>query len=359
VDAAAPPDIAVRYFDGRSGKPVAARLTRQNDHLCVIAQGLEVRVPIDQVQWPERVRHGPRVAHFSAGGSVQPDDAAAWDLWLACYGPRESLVVKMQQSWRSVLVSAVLLIATLAAAYGWGLPALSDALVAAVPSSVDRALGESSLVALDAQMMRPSKLSAAQQQRLQQSWQQVTQALPVQQVPPWQLIFRDSQIGPNAFALPGDTMVMTDQLVQLVNGNSEVLVAVLAHELGHLKHRHGMRMLVQAGVLGTVSAVALGDFSGLLGAVPLLLGHAHYSREAERQADAFAVQVLHAAGISPLVMLTLFDKLEQHRKQGGDRPDQESLLGIAFASHPRDAQRIAFFQQAAEQRPRAAGSAKP
>jgi hypothetical protein len=58
-------------------------------------------------------------------------------------------------------------------------------------------------------------------------------------------------------------------------------------------------------------------------------------------------------------MLTLFDKLEQHRKKGGDRPDQESLLGIAFASHPRDAQRIAFFQQAAEQRPRAAGSAKP
>jgi Zn-dependent protease with chaperone function len=164
------------------------------------------------------------------------------------------------------------------------------------------------------------------------------------------LVFRKSKIGPNAFALPGGTIVMTDELVKLVDGDEQVLAAVLAHELGHVQHRDGMRMLVQVGVLGSVSSALLGDFSSVLAAAPALLGQARYSREAEHQADVYSVQVLKAAHIAPSVMVTLFDKLAQQRDKKKSKAGQEpsdTLLGIAFASHPTDAERIAFFQQAA------------
>jgi predicted Zn-dependent protease len=137
---------------------------------------------------------------------------------------------------------------------------------------------------------------------------------------------------------------MTDELVQLVNGDAQVITAVLAHELGHVQQRHGLRMLVQVTVLGTLASAVLGDFSTLLASVPVLMGHASYSRDAEREADAAAVQLLKRAGISPLVMVTLFDKLNEKR---GDK--EGSWLGIAFASHPADAERIQFFKNAAAQ----------
>ena len=111
-------------------------------------------------------------------------------------------------------------------------------------------------------------------------------------------------------------------------------------------------MLVQATVLGALGAVVLGDFSTVLAAVPALLGQAHYSRQAEHEADVYAVRLLKAAGISPSVMLTLFDKMAQQRKakapSGTPSNEGANWIGIAFASHPSDAERIAFFRAAVQ-----------
>jgi predicted Zn-dependent protease len=126
-----------------------------------------------------------------------------------------------------------------------------------------------------------------------------------------------------------------------------------------------MRLLLQVGALGVIASAVLGDFSSLLAAAPALLGQAAYSREAEREADAESARVLKSAGISPAVMVTFFERLAAaDRPSGGgtvaggasapapssDRPREASALGIAIASHPADAERIAFFRAAAAQR---------
>ena len=54
------------------------------------------------------------------------------------------------------------------------------------------------------------------------------------------LLFRDGgKFGANAFALPSGKIIVTDQLASLLN--DEQIVGVLAHELGHVVYRHGMR----------------------------------------------------------------------------------------------------------------------
>ena len=99
---------------------------------------------------------------------------------------------------------------------------------------------------------------------------------------------------------------------------------------------------------------------------PALLGQQAYSRDFEREADAEAVRILKAAAISPEVMVTLFDKLEEEMNReeiknpsrdpaGNKEPSergsrasaQDSWLGIAFASHPADADRVRYFREAA------------
>ncbi len=354
MDALAPDKLVASYFDGVTAKAQAVTLRFIGGDLMLTGDGIHRNIRMADVQWPERTRHGMRVAHFADGGSVQCADAAAWDAWRQHNGQRDSWVVKAQQSWRSVLVSVLLLVVLGAAVYTWGLPIAARALVAATPYSVDASLGQASLSAIDDSLMQPSKLSLDEQIRLRAAFVNALSAQPAGSVPPWQLVFRKSRIGANAFALPGGTMVMTDEMVELVGGDDKVITAVLAHELGHVRHRHGLRMLVQTTVLAGVTSVLLGDFSSLLAGVPLLLGQASYSRDAEKEADAEAVQILKAAGISPEVMVTLFEKLEANNNPAAkDKKDaeaatsQSSWLGIAFASHPTDAERIAYFRQAA------------
>ncbi len=348
---AAPNPLTVDYFDGRSARARAVHVSLSDDELSICGDGIALRVPTSQVEWPERMRHGPRIARLPDGGSLQCHDAPAWDAWARAGGRGESWVVQAQQGWRWVLASLFSLSVLLGSMYAWGVPWLARAAVAATPLGLDRAIGESALQSLDQQWLRPSALPLETHQRLRAALDRATAGMPPRSVPAHRLEFRSGPIGPNAFALPGGTMVLTDALVELVQGDEAVIVGVLGHELGHVQQRHGLRLLMQAGAITALAGVVIGDFSSLLASAPVLLGQASYSRDAEREADAHAVAVLKAAGLSPAVMVAFFERVAAHgkpaKKEDGEKAQAGSNLGIAIASHPADEDRIRFFRDAA------------
>lgn len=379
MDTATPPGhqgLAVRYFDGRSSRPREVLASLEDGRLYLKGPDVDRTIEARRVQWPERTRRGPRIAQLPDGGSLQSDDGAAWDQWVRDAGHGESVVVRLQQSWRGVLVSLLLLVAVSAAGYVWGLPWAAREAADRFPDSVERQIGETVLAQVE-EFVKPSQLSAQEQQAIEQAWQRVLGAHTAAQaaqgvaVRPSRLLIRDSEdIGPNALALPGGTMLLTDDMARLLQHDTQVIAGVLAHELGHVQHRHGVRMLVQVGVLGFVTSTLWGDYSGLLATVPLWLGQAHYSREAEREADAYSVTVLRDAGLSPAVMTRLFERFALFQRCGDDllkptpagsapvcKTEQETdpdddeekggFWGLGFASHPADEDRIAFFRDAA------------
>ncbi len=345
--------LGARYYDGRSARAQPVQLQLAQGQLVIRGDGVLRQVPVAEVTWPERTRHGRRVADLPGGGSVQCDDARAWDDWRADGGHREGWVVRAQQSWRWVLASVLVMAAVVGGFQRWGVPLAARTVASLAPWSVDQSLGESSLAVLDRAALRPSKLPMATQERVRGAFADALRA-GGQTVPEWKLLFRDGEggIGPNALALPGGTLIITDQLVTLLAGDTDVTTAVLAHEMGHVRHRHGLRMLVQVSLLGAVSSLVVGDFSSVLALAPVMMGQASYSRDAEREADAESVRILRAAGISPAVMLKFFERIAEARDKERKRvPDAEgqrgSWIGLAVASHPADAERIAFFRNAA------------
>lgn len=378
MDASAPPTpqaLTVRYFDGRSSRPQEVQASLRHGQLHLTGPGVDRTIEARRVQWPERTRRGPRVAQLPEGGSLQCDDGAAWDDWVRAAGHGESVVVRLQQSWRGVLASLLLLVAVSAAGYVWGLPWAARAVADRFPDSVENQIGDTVLVQVE-EFVKPSQLSAQEQQAIEQAWQRVLRAHTAAQsargvaVRPSRLLIRHSEdIGPNALALPGGTMLLTDDMARLLQHDTDVIAGVLAHELGHVQHRHGVRMLVQVGVLGFVTSTLWGDYSGVLATVPLWLGQAHYSREAEREADAYSVTVLRDAGLSPAVMIRLFERFALFQRCGDDllkpapagsapvcktEPDtgtdeeeKGGFWGLGFASHPADEDRTAFFRDAA------------
>jgi Zn-dependent protease with chaperone function len=355
---ASPPPLAADLFDGSSARARPVMLRIEGDALRIDGEdGQARRVPLRTVRWPERTRHGARVAHFDDGGSVHAHDAGAWDAWARASGLGESAVVRAQQSWRATGVAVVLLLALAAAGYAWGVPWLARSVLVLLPVSIDRTIGDAALRSFDGTLLAPSRVPEVRQLALRAEF---AQALARSQPPGagrgarYELLFRagrssgpdaSSPLGPNAFALPGGTIVVTDEMLALLAGRDDVLIGVLGHEYGHVQRRHGMRLLVQATLIGTATGIAIGDFSSVLAAAPALLGQSAYSRDFEREADLDAIALLRAAGLSPAVMVELFERLAAKRGARAERSGPD--LGIALASHPADAERIARFRDAA------------
>lgn len=336
------------YFDGRSARPHPVRLALQGGTLHIAGDGLALDVPAAHVDWPERRRHGPRVAHLLDGASLYCSDGPGWDAWLRAAGRGEPLVVRLQQSWRATLAAVLALLLIGGAAYLWGLPLAARGIVALLPWELDQRLGAAALASLqERRLLQPSALPAARQARLRSGFAQaLVRACTDQDCPPHTLhVMKGGRLGANALALPGGAIVITDELLALLDGQDAVVLGVLAHEYGHVRQRHGLRALVQLSLLGAVTGLTVGDFSSVLAGVPALLGQLGYARDAEREADDESIRVLRANGASPQVMLLLFERLAAQRQTPGD--DDAAEPGIALATHPADAERMQRFRDAA------------
>ncbi|MCU0762954.1 MAG: M48 family metallopeptidase [Hydrogenophaga sp.] len=240
--------LVTRWFDGQHPRARSVRLRIEGDEL-LMHTGDEVRrYPLKDVRWPERRSHGQRQTDLPDGGMVQHADAAEWDAWWLAQGLAESRVVGWMQSWRATLASMAGTVVFLAVAWVWGVPWLSQTVAHAIPQKLEAHIGDQSMAQMESLFLEPSELPESQQADLRRRFETVVQrAYPAGDAPAWQLSFHKSEmLGANAFALPGGYIVMTDELVELLNDQPDAIVGVLAHELGHVQHRDGLDMLVRA-----------------------------------------------------------------------------------------------------------------
>ncbi|MGE3148744.1 MAG: M48 family metallopeptidase [Pseudorhodoplanes sp.] len=143
---------------------------------------------------------------------------------------------------------------------------------------------------------------------------------------------------PNAFALPGGSVYLFDGLLQKAQSPDEI-VGVLAHELGHVHHRDSLRVVIQNGGTSFLIGLLFGDITGA-GAVIFAgrtLLNASYSREAEQNADDFAVTTMRNLGRSATPMGQLLVRITG-KEMGG--------AATLLSSHPLSADRLARMKQA-------------
>lgn len=141
----------------------------------------------------------------------------------------------------------------------------------------------------------------------------------------------------NAFAIPGGNIYVHTGLIDAADDEAE-LASVLAHEYGHVVHRHGAQNVSRAMTAGMLQQLVLGQDSGeVTKAVGGLISQGvltNYSRQAELEADAIAVPTLYHAGYDPNGMISFFQTLtERYGDSGG------GVVSL-FASHPPTTERI-------------------
>jgi predicted Zn-dependent protease len=336
------------WFDGASARAQPCELECQGNELVLHVAGAGPRrYAKEKVGWPERTRYGARQARLPDGGVVSVTDARAWDTWARLAGMAQPLAARWAMSWRAVMLSLVLLLAFMGSAWRWGIPWAAEKAAQWVPETFQSKLGEHVLQDLEQrQWLSPSELEPEVRQRIDQAVSAMVKRAYREEAPTFRLQFRKAPrwLGPNAFALPGGELVITDALVALLKskGNTvnPALLGVVAHELGHVRARHGLRLVFEASAVTVLTGWWLGDFSSILATAPALVVQAGYSRDHERSADFESRRVMLAAGIDPIAMVAFFEALQAvSPERDGDDP------AFGLATHPVDSERIRFFQE--------------
>ena len=113
----------------------------------------------------------------------------------------------------------------------------------------------------------------------------------------------------NAFATPGNKIVLTRGLIEKAESPDEV-AGVLAHEMGHGISLHPETGIVRSIGLAAAVELMLGGSGGTLSNIGLLLAQLSYTRVAEAEADEVALKMLRAAGISNEGIAAFFRRIE-------------------------------------------------
>jgi Zn-dependent protease with chaperone function len=324
-------------FDGRSAAATPVRIAIAGGVLTVTTPDgvLLHEGSLAALGVTEAFASAPRQLRFPDGRVVEVADGAALTAALAATGRRPGVVDRLEARWRTALAAVVACLVVLAAAYVYGLPAAAGWLARALPASTEQRLGDGVLEFLDGRLLQPTTLSEEEQHAASALVEDAARrAAPDLE---YRLLFRSAGYGPgmNAFALPGGTVILLDDLVR-ATANDDRLVAIVGHELAHVARRHSMQAFLKSAGVGAAASLLWGDFSGQLAAIPAALAMFDYSRDAEREADEDALRFLRGAGRSAVPMLNALCLLE-----GVERDHGAPALPEILSTHPKLADRIA------------------
>jgi Zn-dependent protease with chaperone function len=292
--------LQASYFDGQSTRVREVVLSIVDSDLIVTGEDVNVRVPFAQVQVDERLGRASRRVRLPDGTFCEVRDLEQLDALLQAAGHRDGWVDRMQRHLQLVLVSCVVFVLVIAAAYKWGLPIAADVGARHLPPAVSQALTTQTLRVLDGTWLKESKISAERQAAL--TYQFHALRLPDGGTPNSELLFRRSrQLGSNAFTLPDGTIILLDDLVKSMKDDRQI-VAVLSHELGHANAHHSLQLLLQSSAVGAFLTLYLGDISTLLAAAPAAIVQAKYSQQLEQEADDYGAALMIKNGMSPALL---------------------------------------------------------
>ncbi|WP_076516139.1 M48 family metallopeptidase [Thalassolituus maritimus] len=294
---------------GRSDIRPAILLLRDDGSLRVLATDFDYELTSTTLK---ECRQGdvlpgiPVELHFDSGDYFIPEDP---DLrWT----PRSGFLAYLESHMVMVLAAALMVPLSFWLVFTQVIPAGAKATAPLVPQEVLNRVGRSSMKTLD-YSLEPSRLAQYEQASIIKDWNKAAEKAGLDN--DYRILFR-SAIAPNAFALPDGTIVVFDELVNILSRDE--LIAVLFHEAGHVDRRHGAQMMVQASAGAIVYGLLLGDLEGLSEVVlgtGISLGENAFSRTMETDADDFAVEHLKAAGMSPDLLASALNSLPGSQRE--------------------------------------------
>ncbi|MGB5257008.1 MAG: M48 family metallopeptidase [Woeseiaceae bacterium] len=323
---------AASYYDGQTAGAEPVELQLMGGSLRFELGGATQWIELGAMTLVEPVGNAPWVIELADGASLKITDQD-FGRQLADETGSLGVIRMLEGAWHWALIAVVVTVVASWAALTYGVPALSTSVAFALPEHVSESLSDEGLGVMDDVFFYESELPAETIEHVTALFRDIQSTNPEFSL--YRLEFRSSIMGANAFAVPGGIVVMTDELVELAESDAEIM-AVLAHEVGHLHQRHSMRILLQNSISALLIAGLTGDISNitaLSAAIPTVLMQAKYSRDFEREADEFAFDYLASRGVPTDALSDLLLRLEDSES------DDDGGIPGWLSSHPPSRER--------------------
>ena len=174
----------------------------------------------------------------------------------------------------------------------------------------------------------------------------------------------------NAFGAPSGFVLISRGLLRCAASEDEV-AAILAHEIGHVSLKHGMKAISSSRKTEALLEIAkfaasssgndvlsglTASFGGVIGDIVKTMVTSGYSRDLEKAADLEAIRILHDVGYDPAALVRVLKAMEAKLKPGGKdfaktHPDPE--VRIAYLNDAIKAQSAAAKAPAVQMKARA------
>lgn len=287
----------------------------------------------DEITIDAPLGRAPRRMHFPDEAMFETEDH---DGVRALTGQTRGDLLSSYEAFRPRLVAVIAaLVVCCWVLWRYGLDLMVSAAIALTPAGLLGYMDQGTLQTIDLTMADDTELDEAERDRVRQIFSTLLAELPASEINDrdFKLLFRSMErIGPNAFAMPGGTIIMTDQFVEKFP-QEDVLAGVLGHEIGHVVESHGLRQTYRSlGIYFLIGFLA-GDTGPIIDEILLegnLLLSLQFSRKHEASADEFGVKLTADAGYDPAGLQIFFREIAK----GGLTPPQW------LSTHPSSDERV-------------------
>jgi Zn-dependent protease with chaperone function len=311
--------------EGTDGEPYLDIVV---DEELVLAGALLRDIRIDP-----RLGSSPRRITFPDGSLFETVDHAAV---AALTGNTNSDKLHQWEAFRPQLIAVVgAALVSIWLLWRYGIDILASAAIAITPNAMVEQIDRGTLSTIDFTMASPTTLDELEQARVTEVFEKLVAEMDVSDKgdTSFELKFRSMpQVGPNAFAMPGGTVVMTDEFVRKFQ-DEDVLAGVFGHEIGHVVENHGLKQVYRSLSIYILIAFLAGDTGPILEDIVLegnLLLSLNYSRKHESSADVYGLTLAHEAGFDPAGLKEFFEYVIE---LGGEQPEW-------LSSHPSSKARM-------------------
>ena len=341
----------VCYPPNSSNKASASLIVHSRDQFELLIDSEIVQTgQLHDLKFSDRIGSTNRKIYFDNGNQFETTDNDTVDHILKSANHKNhntTIVNKLESSWTFALVSIVFTVLAIAGFFKYGLPAASQYGAQQVPVSTAETLSEQALKLMDRVATKPTTLDEDFTTKIRTRFNQRLDAITDRGDFSYRLNFRNMGGIANAFALPSGDIVITDTLIAITTDDE--LDSIIFHEIGHVVERHGLTAVIRASTMSVVAAMALGDLSTvaeLTTGIATFYVQSRYSRDAEAEADDYAMMQLVHQNMDPIHFANAMRKLELHAT--GIALDDDSDTNDYLSTHPSSRSRI----EKAEQRSR-------
>ena len=331
------------FFKALSAKQLAGEIEIDGKIATITADGEAIckDVPVQSIQNRQDI-------YLENGYLFTLDTALDKQQESQLYGEIDKKIAWLEKfSLRRAVILSVLLISTLVI-FRYSLTLITPFAVSVFPHEWEETIGQNTYSALNKAVFSKSELSPTRIQRLRQKSSELAEANGFEA--PQILFHKSDLIGANAMAFPGGPIVVTDDLVLLLD-QDDIVLSVIAHEFAHIQERHALQQIIEIVGIAALASVFLGADDTLIeeaSAVGVNLWASKKSRAFEKEADLLAVSYLENANMGEAAFGTAIEKLTAHYCSSMAAKSVKECLENTqtgwLSSHPTGAERMEYLR---------------